>query len=214
MFFDPLSIAITSLGEERANLRANLRAFRAFGRFALFWVLFVSSSSWCQGRAAVSDCCTRSPWTFLLPFFSFPITETLVFPQPKHWFSHNRNVAFYTTEAFVFPKLKHWFSHNSRVSNKRNIVFSTTETFVLPQPKHLFYQYRNTDFPNTETFVFPQQKHWFSHFWNVSFSTIETIQTTKNQLCGHMCAIWSNNSSSQQYKFCLTGTFKFQFTQQ
>ena len=30
--------------------------------------LFVSSSSWCLGRAAVCDCGT--PWTFLLSFFS------------------------------------------------------------------------------------------------------------------------------------------------
>ena len=33
MFFSPFSIAITSLGEERANLSA----FRAFVRFALVW---------------------------------------------------------------------------------------------------------------------------------------------------------------------------------
>ena len=33
MFFSPLSIAITSLGEERANLSA----FRTFVRFALVW---------------------------------------------------------------------------------------------------------------------------------------------------------------------------------
>ena len=33
MFFGPLSIAITLLGEERANLSA----FRAFVRFALVW---------------------------------------------------------------------------------------------------------------------------------------------------------------------------------
>ena len=39
VFFSPFSIAITSLGEERANLRL---------------------------RAAVCDCGT--PWTFLLPF--------------------------------------------------------------------------------------------------------------------------------------------------
>ena len=60
MFFSPLSIAITSLGEERANLSA----FRTFVRFAL--VLSISSSSWCLERAAVCDCGT--PWTFLLPF--------------------------------------------------------------------------------------------------------------------------------------------------
>ena len=35
-FFSPLSIAITSLGEERAKL--NLSAFRTFVRFALVWV--------------------------------------------------------------------------------------------------------------------------------------------------------------------------------
>ena len=56
VFFSPFSIAITSLGEERANLSA----FHTFVRF-------VSSSSWGLGRAAVCDCGT--PWTFLLPFF-------------------------------------------------------------------------------------------------------------------------------------------------
>ena len=94
VFFSPFSIAITSLGEERANLSA----FRTFVRFVLvfrfFWYcdclawggwgwswcfscvcwvcaclgLSVSSSSWGLGRAAVCDCGT--PWTFLLPFFS------------------------------------------------------------------------------------------------------------------------------------------------
>ena len=34
VFFSPFSIAITSLGEERANLRA----FRAFVRFMLVWI--------------------------------------------------------------------------------------------------------------------------------------------------------------------------------
>ena len=57
------SIAITSLGEERANLRA----FRTFVRFACL-VLSVFSSSWCLEKAAVCDC--RTPWTFLSPFFN------------------------------------------------------------------------------------------------------------------------------------------------
>ena len=52
------SIAITSLGEERANLSA----FRTFVRFVLVWILSVSSSPWGLGRAAVCDCGT--PWTF------------------------------------------------------------------------------------------------------------------------------------------------------
>ena len=58
VFFSPFSIAITSLGEERANLSA----FRTFVRFVL-----VCASSWCLGRAAVCDCGT--PWTFLTFFW-------------------------------------------------------------------------------------------------------------------------------------------------
>ena len=63
VFYSPFSIAITSLGEERANLSA----FCTFVRFVLVWILSVSSSSWGLGRAAVCDCGT--PWTLLLPFF-------------------------------------------------------------------------------------------------------------------------------------------------
>ena len=63
MFFSPFSIAITSLGEERANLSA----FPTFVRFVLVWICRFLSSSWGLGWAAVCDCGT--PWTFLLPFF-------------------------------------------------------------------------------------------------------------------------------------------------
>ena len=60
-FFSPFSIAITSLGDERANLSAsNVCSICACSD------LSVSSSSWCLGRAAVCDCGT--PCTFLLPF--------------------------------------------------------------------------------------------------------------------------------------------------
>ena len=62
VFFSRFSIAITSLGEERANLSA----FHTFVQFVLVWML-VSSSFWGLGRAAFCDCGT--PWTFLLPFF-------------------------------------------------------------------------------------------------------------------------------------------------
>ena len=48
VMFNPFSIAITSLGEERANLIA----FRTFVRFALVLVLTVFSSSSCLGGAA------------------------------------------------------------------------------------------------------------------------------------------------------------------
>ena len=61
VFFSPFSIAITSLGEERAKLSA----FCTFVRFALVWS--VSSSSWCLDRAAFCD--SGTPWTFLLHLF-------------------------------------------------------------------------------------------------------------------------------------------------
>ena len=51
MCFSLFSIAITSLGEERANLSA-LRAFFFFFFFLLLLFLSVSSSSLCLGRAA------------------------------------------------------------------------------------------------------------------------------------------------------------------
>ena len=57
VFFSPFSIAITSLGEERANL------------ICACLVLLVSSSSWCLRRTAVCACDTS--WTFLLPFCFF-----------------------------------------------------------------------------------------------------------------------------------------------
>ena len=62
VFFSPCSIAITSLGEERANLSA----FRTFVRFVLVWICRFRFPRG-LGRAAVCDCGT--PWTFLLPFF-------------------------------------------------------------------------------------------------------------------------------------------------
>ena len=64
-FFSSFSIAIISLGEERANLSA----FRTFVRFVFVWICR------CLGRAAVCDCGT--PWTFLLPFLSAQRCHTL-----------------------------------------------------------------------------------------------------------------------------------------
>ena len=62
VFFSPFSIAITSLGDERANLSA----FRTFVRFVLVWFCWFSLPVSCLGRAAVRDCGT--PRTFLLHF--------------------------------------------------------------------------------------------------------------------------------------------------
>ena len=54
VFFSPFSIAITSLGEERANLSA----FRTFFSICACLVLSVSCSSWCLGKATACDCGT------------------------------------------------------------------------------------------------------------------------------------------------------------
>ena len=62
VFISPFSIAITSLGEERANW-----CFSCVCSVCACLDLSVSSSSWCLGRAAVYDC--GSLWTFLLSFF-------------------------------------------------------------------------------------------------------------------------------------------------
>ena len=61
VFFTPFSIAITSLGEKRANLTA----FRTFFDLCLFG--FIGFLFRCLEKAAVCDCGTH--WTFLLPFF-------------------------------------------------------------------------------------------------------------------------------------------------
>ena len=61
VFFSPFSIAITSLGEERANLSA----FRTFVRFVLVWICRFPLP---LGRAAVCDC--GIPGIFSYLFYS------------------------------------------------------------------------------------------------------------------------------------------------
>ena len=61
VFFSPFRIAITSLGEERANL-SGFRILIDLCLFGLVGLLFLLLS----GKAAVCDC--GIPWTFLLPF--------------------------------------------------------------------------------------------------------------------------------------------------
>ena len=63
MFFSPFSIAITSLGEERANLCA----FRTFVRFVLVLICRFPLPLGVSEGAAVCDCST--PWTFSLAFY-------------------------------------------------------------------------------------------------------------------------------------------------
>ena len=58
VFFSHFIIAITSLGEERANLSA----FRTYVLFVLVWFCLFTLTR--LGRAAACDCGTL--WTFLL----------------------------------------------------------------------------------------------------------------------------------------------------
>ena len=80
VFFSPFSIAITSLGE----VRANLSAFRTFVRFVLVWICrfplplgvweglrFVIVAL--PGLFSYLFCDCGTPWTFLLPFMQTKI---------------------------------------------------------------------------------------------------------------------------------------------
>ena len=61
VFFNPFSIAITSLGEERANPSA----FRTFVRFVTAWTCrYPLPLGFWEGLRFVIG----TPWTFLLPF--------------------------------------------------------------------------------------------------------------------------------------------------
>ena len=63
VFFSPFSNVITSVGEERAT-----QCFSYVCSICTCLVLYVSSSAWCLGRAAVCDCGTSL--TFLRKAFS------------------------------------------------------------------------------------------------------------------------------------------------
>ena len=112
VFFSPFSIAITSLGEERAYLSA----FRTFVRFVLVWILSVSSSSWGLGRASVCDCGT--PWTFLLPFFRWmsPLSKKREITKRYDTFVANQNtqkivnfeLPFYGCCIYLYTLLLRW----------------------------------------------------------------------------------------------------------
>ena len=73
VFFSPLSIAITSLGEERANLSA----FCTFVRFALVWfcLLPLPLGVWEGLRLVI----VATPWTFLLSFWGLLLGTFLQF---------------------------------------------------------------------------------------------------------------------------------------
>ena len=64
VFYSPFSIAITSLGEERANLISALRTFDQFVLVLIFW--FPLPIDVWEGLRFVS---VALPELFLLPFF-------------------------------------------------------------------------------------------------------------------------------------------------
>ena len=80
VFFSPFSIAITSLGEERANLSA----FRTFVRFVLVWICrFPLPLGVWEGLWFVIVALT--PWTFLLPFFLLTTILHILSPETNNY---------------------------------------------------------------------------------------------------------------------------------
>ena len=75
MFFSPLSIAITSLGEERADLSV----FRTFVRFVLVWICrFPLSLGVWEGLRFVI---VALPGLFSYLFFSLKLWKHILFPH-------------------------------------------------------------------------------------------------------------------------------------
>ena len=99
-FCSPFSIAITSLGEARANLSA----FSYVSSICACLDLSVSSSSWCLGRAAVCDCGT--PWTFLTFFESYLVRN----PEDSCFFFF-----FFFARATRLPNLINGLTHENKV---------------------------------------------------------------------------------------------------
>ena len=124
VFFSPLSIAITLLGEERANLSA----FSYVCWICACLVLSVSSSSWCR-RAAVSYCGT--PWTCLLPFFVIVALPGRFSYRPHTFFNcHNKALtAKLLKQDYRYFKLRKAFSkfyrRHSALVEKYNVSLKT-----------------------------------------------------------------------------------------
>ena len=71
LFFSPFSIAITSLGEERANLSA----FRTFVRFALVWFCLFPLHVWDGLRLVIVALPGLFSYFFIRYFIPFTIRE-------------------------------------------------------------------------------------------------------------------------------------------
>ena len=126
VFFSPFGIAITSLGEERANLSA----FRTFVRFALVWFCLLPLPIWCLGRAAICYC--GIPWTFLLPFFYIYIGEPYSSEPTYLCLVCSFFDSFRTLFEFTFSRSKNFWSF------WRNIVFMLIKVYVTPARSSLY----------------------------------------------------------------------------
>ena len=129
MFFSPFSIAITSLGEERANLSA----FRTFVRACACLDLSVSSSSWGLGRAAVCDFGT--PWTFLLPFLQLLGKILNQYHAKCMHFAKMQLVSKYYTLVLYEPIFKLYMHKNSAVYLSDCRLKGPSKSCILQLPR-------------------------------------------------------------------------------
>ena len=143
MCFSLFSIAITSLGEERANLSALRAFFFALIIFVCFLFLFVS------GKGCGFACGT--PWTVLLPFWS---------GQPKKlWETWELPVNNWKCKPLALVQLMWYWDIQCRIRNNIEhvrilrcrpcLVISDFEPYSMIWPKYM-KKYQTTE----------NNKHW------------------------------------------------------
>ena len=114
VFFSPFSIAITSLGEERANLSA----FRTFVRFVLVWICLFSLPLGVWEGLRFVIVALPGLFSYLFFFFFFFLDKKL--KSFRSEIQDGRDGAILEIYFAIFPEL------NSRLT--RNLVWSTVVT--------------------------------------------------------------------------------------
>ena len=102
-FINLFSIAITSLGEERANLSV----FHTLFLICACLVLSILSSSWSLGRAAVCDCSTPSLFFFFFFFFFFILFIYLCFVVFFLQYYTNNNANIIIIHQHIYNDITH-----------------------------------------------------------------------------------------------------------
>ena len=97
VFFSPFSIAITSLGEERANLSA----FRTFVRFVLVWICRFPLRVWEWLRFVI----VTMPGPFHYLFFSYPRYILKCFTALEWWVELLTITIYFVKIAFQLTEL-------------------------------------------------------------------------------------------------------------